>query len=78
MSNKRWIWVVAAAALLSAGCGDANADSGVGDEIPVDTNAGDDDGVSTEPMCIEDEPDCDDTAVIPVEGEDLPLPDDGG
>lgn len=78
MGKKRWLAMVAVAALLSAGCSDSDADvdTGVGDEIPVNPDAGDDDGaISTEPMCVEDEPDCDDTAVIPTEGQDLPLPD---
>jgi len=79
MTKKRWLWMVAFAAVLSAGCGDSDADvdSGVRDEIPVNPDAGDDDGtVNTEPMCIEDEPDCDDTVVISDEGQDLPAPDD--
>jgi hypothetical protein len=77
MAKKRWLCLVVVVAFLSTACGDsdANVDSGDGDEIPVNPVAGDGD-VSTEPMCVEDEPDCDDTAVIPDEGQDLPTPDD--
>jgi hypothetical protein len=77
MAKKRWLCLVVVVAFLSTACGDSDADvdSGDGDEIPVNPDAGDGD-VSTEPMCVEDEPDCDDTAVIPDEGQDLPTPDD--
>jgi len=77
MSKMRTFWMVAAVALLSAACGDSDSevDTGAGDEIPVNPDA-DDDMVSSESMCVEDEPDCDDTAVIPDEGQDLPTPDD--
>jgi hypothetical protein len=77
MAKKRWLWLVVVVAFLSTACGDSDADvdSGDGDEIPVNPDAGDGD-VSTEPMCVEGEPDCDDTAVIPDEGQDLPTPDD--
>jgi hypothetical protein len=77
MRNKRWLWLVAVVVFFAAACGDSDSDgqvdSGAGDEIPVNPDADvDDTDVSPEPMCIEDEPDCDDTAVIPDEGQDLP------
>jgi hypothetical protein len=77
MTKKHWLLMLALVAMLSAACGDSDSeiDSGDGDEIPVNTDVSDDD-VSTEPMCVEGEPDCDDTAVIPGEGQDLPGPDD--
>ena len=75
MAKKRWLGLVVVVAFLSTACGDSDVDSSDGDEIPVNPDAGDDD-VSIEPMCVEDEPDCDDTAVIPDEGQDLPAPDD--
>jgi hypothetical protein len=75
MAKKRWLGLVVVVAFFSTACGDSDVDSGDGDEIPVNPDAGDD-NVSTEPMCVEDEPDCDDTAAIPDEGQDLPTPDD--
>lgn len=76
MGNRplRLLGVIAALMLLSAACGD---DSGTetGD-LPVNTgDTGDD--VSTEPACLPDEPDCEDTSVVPDEGEDLGTVDDG-
>jgi hypothetical protein len=77
MGKKRWFWVLAVVVLLAAACGDSGSevDSGNDDEVPVNPDAGDD-GVSTEPMCVEDEPDCDDTAVSSDEGQELPDSDD--
>lgn len=67
-SFGRAIAIAAALLLLAAGCGDdAETDTG---GLPVnDAETGDD--VGTEPACVPDEPDCDDTAVTPDQGEEL-------
>ena len=61
-------FIIATALLLvAAACGDDSATE-TGD-LPV--NTGDVGDVATEPACLPDEPDCDDTVTVPDEGEDL-------
>lgn len=74
MSRIRAMALAVALLLLAAACGDdSTTDTGDGDdtgELPVNTgDVGDD--IITEPACLPDEPDCDDTVAVPDEAQDL-------
>ncbi len=67
-STHHGLAAAAALVLIVTACGDGN-DPETGDLPPAPTDVADD--VSTEPACVPDEPDCDDTIVVPDEGQDL-------
>lgn len=73
---RQTIAVAGAVLLLAAACGDdADTQTDTGAEtdtadLPVNEEETGDDVIS-EPACLPDEPDCDDTVVVPDEAEDL-------
>lgn len=74
-STPHRLAAAAALLLLITACGDGN-DTDTGDLPPAPTDQVDD--VSTEPACLPDEPDCDDTIVVPDGGQDLESPGSDG
>ena len=71
-STHHRLAAAAALLLIVTACGDGS-DTDTGDLPPAPSDVADD--VSTEPACLPDEPDCDDTIVVPDEGQDLESPD---
>lgn len=69
------VFAVTAALFLSLTACGSDDEIETGDLPPNTADVGDD--VPTEPACVPDEPECDDTIVVPDEGQDLE-PVDGG
>ncbi len=78
MAKKRWTSALAglaAVALLSAACGSDAESVTDAEELPINTEGGDE-GPGTASACLADEPDCTDNPALPDTGQDLPPIDD--